>query len=132
MDPVSTNKVRFQFVTQVPRDDGCGVFVLQMLTGKPYDLLARMIDWGDQTNHYTTWVELRAVLKQLGWRTSELLRSTEWAEIKGIAIVHVEGDHFVLFDADNGVFYDPGLTDGPQVTTSHTPLSHLLVNPPGS
>jgi hypothetical protein len=49
---------RPKFVTQCPRDDGCGVFVLQMLTGKPYDQIASMIDWGDQTNHYTTWKEL--------------------------------------------------------------------------
>lgn len=46
---------------QCPRDGGCGVFALQMLTGKPYDQIASMIDWGVQTNHYTTWKELRSV-----------------------------------------------------------------------
>src|ERR1700712_5150258 len=102
------NKVRFQFFTQSPSDDGCGIFVLQMLTSKPYDQIVRMIDWGSQTNHYTTWKELRGVLNELGWPTGGVCEVEKWADIRGLAVVHVRGDHFILYDADNGMFYDPG------------------------
>lgn len=65
----AASRIRFDFVTQHSRDDGCGVFVLQMLTGKAFDSIAGMIDWGALQNHYTTWKELRGVLSQLGWPT---------------------------------------------------------------
>lgn len=57
---------RFPFHTQCPRDDGCGVFVLQMLTGMSYDDVAAMIDWGDKSAHYTTWNDLCGVLAEIG------------------------------------------------------------------
>ncbi|MGO8506848.1 hypothetical protein AB9F35_36970, partial [Rhizobium leguminosarum] len=50
----------------------------QMLTGKPYDQLAGIIDWGVQTNHYTTWKELRCVLTELGWQTGGLRKAESW------------------------------------------------------
>ena len=120
----------FQFVTQRPRDDGCGVFVLQMLTGRPYDQLADMIDWGVRTNHYTTWKELRGVLVGLGWDIGELRQARSWDDISGVAVVHVEGDHFILYDADNGAFYDPGQLEGPDRDSSLIPVSYLSVCPP--
>jgi len=126
----ATDKVRFEFVTQCPRDDGCGVFVLQMLTGKPYDQIASMIDWGVQTNHYTTWKELRGVLSALGWRTGGLRKAESWDDVCGVAVVHVEGDHFILYDADNGIFYDPGQPDGPNLHSRLVPMSYLPVQCP--
>ncbi|WP_259671959.1 hypothetical protein [Rhizobium sp. NZLR8] len=125
-------KVRFQFVTQRPRDDGCGVFVLQMLTGRPYGQLAGMIDWGAQTNHYTTWKELSCVLSEMGWRIGEVRKVESWSDVIGVAVVHVEGDHFILYDADNGIFYDPGQWEGPDLDTQLVPLSYLPVHLPES
>ncbi|WP_237361697.1 hypothetical protein [Rhizobium gallicum] len=130
MTQPAAHKVRFKFVTQCPRDDGCGVFVLQMLTGKPYDQIASMIDWGVQTNHYTTWKELRGVLAELGWHTGGLCKAKSWGDVRGVAVVHVEGDHFILYDADNGIFYDPGQSDGPDLHTRLVPMSYLPVQSP--
>lgn len=127
--PASEN-VRFQFATQRPRDDGCGLFVLQMLTGRPYEQLAGMIDWGVRTNHYTTWKELRGVLAELEWSTGELRAAEKWDDIGGVAIVHVQGDHFILYDADNGAFYDPGQPKGPAIESSLIPMSYLPVRLP--
>ncbi|MGO7031602.1 hypothetical protein ACCS91_30730 [Rhizobium ruizarguesonis] len=132
MTQPAADKVRFNFVTQCPRDDGCGVFVLQMLTGKPYDQLAGMIDWGVQTNHYTTWKELRGVLTALGWQTGGLRKAESWGDVCGVAVVHVEGDHFILYDGDNGVFYDPGQPDGPDLQSGLVPMNYLPVQSPES
>ena len=75
--------------------------MLQMLTGKPYDEIARLIDWGVQTDHYTTWKELRGALTELGWQIDELHEAVRWDDIAGLAIVHVIGDHFILYDAES-------------------------------
>ena len=128
----ASDKARFQFITQRPRDDGCGVFVLQMLTGRPYNQLAGMIDWGVRTNHYTTWKDLCGVLVALGWDIGELRQAGSWDDIPGVAVVHVEGDHFILYDADNGAFYDPGQSKGPDRESRLIPLSYLAVRPPES
>ncbi|WP_245434972.1 hypothetical protein [Rhizobium anhuiense] len=130
MTQPAADKVRFEFVTQCPRDDGCGVFVLQMLTGKPYDQIASMIDWGVQTNHYTTWKELRGVLSALGWRPGGLRKAESWDDVCGVAVVHVKGDHFILYDADNGIFYDPGQPDGPNLHSRLVPMNYLAVQCP--
>ncbi len=126
----ATAKPRFQFVTQLPRDDGCGVFVLQMLTDKRYDALADMIDWGVQTNHYTTWNELTGVLTALGWDIDGPRSAKSWSDISGVAVVNVEGDHFILYDADNGAFYDPGRPSGPDRASDLIPVTYLSVHPP--
>jgi hypothetical protein len=123
-------KVRFEFVTQRPRDDGCGMFVLRMLTGKAYDDIAAMIDWDGQSHHYTTWKELCGVLGALGWRVDELRGAASWGDISGVAVVHVEGDHFILYDAENAVFYDPGQLDGPAIDSRLIPVSFLRVQAP--
>lgn len=124
------DKVRFQFVTQRPRDDGCGVFVLQMLTGKTYEQIAAMIDWGVQKNHYTTWKELAGVLTELGWSIGEPHKVNNWSDVSGLAVVHVEVDHFMLYD--NGIFYDPGQWEGPDLDSDSIPISYLPVRPPES
>ncbi len=121
------DQVRFAFHTQLPRDDGCGIRVLQMLTGIPYDRLAAMVDWGDRSVHYMRWEDVRSVLTRLGWPIGAAAEAHDWREIQGVAIVHVEGDHFILYDADNGLFYDPGVLNGPDVATQHVPISHLPV-----
>jgi hypothetical protein len=130
MTQAAQKKVRFEFVTQRPRDDGCGVFVLQMLTGKAYGEIASMIDWGSQSHHYTTWKELRGVQGALGWSIDELRSATSWDDIRGVAVVYVEGDHFILYDAENAIFYDPGQSDGPAIDSQLIPMSFLTVRPP--
>lgn len=61
-----------------------------------------MIDWGVRTNRTAR----RPT--ELGWHTGGLRETKNWADVQGVAVVHVEGDHFILYDADNGIFYDPG------------------------
>lgn len=121
---------RFPFVTQLPRDDGCGVVVLQMLTGKSYDALAAMIGWDRGAVHYSTWKELTGVLSALGWDIGEPRPATSWGEISGVAVVHVEPDHFMLYDAGSATFYDPGQLTGPQSQSALIPMSYLSVRPP--
>lgn len=130
MTPPAPKSVRFQFVTQLPRDDGCGVVVLQILTGQPYDKLAGMVDWGSQTNHYMTGSQLFGVLVKLGLNIGESRAATSWADIGGVAVVHVQGDHYILYDADNTVFYDPGLAVGPNTASSLIPMSYFSVRAP--
>ncbi len=47
----------------------------------------------------------------------------------GVAIVHVQGDHFMLYDAENGLFYDPAEMEGPGVASDRVPTSYLTVYP---
>lgn len=56
-------------------------------------------------------------------------RGTQGGEL-GVAVVHVEGDHFILYDADDGIFYDPGQWEGPDLETQLVPLSCLCVHLP--
>lgn len=130
MTQPAPDKIRFQYVSQHPRDDGCGVFVLQMLTGMAYDQIATMIDWGKQENHYTTWKELRGVLTALGWQIGEVRKADSWDDIHSLSVVHVQEDHFLLYDADNVIFYDPGQLEGPDIKSSSIPISYLPVQPP--
>ncbi|MDP9762480.1 MULTISPECIES: hypothetical protein [Agrobacterium] len=74
---------RFAFHTQCPRDDGCGVFVLQMLTGMSYDDVAAMIDWGDKSAHYTSWNDLCGVLAEIGWSIEVPIKTSRWSDIQG-------------------------------------------------
>ncbi|MGO4134735.1 hypothetical protein ACEQ6A_09260 [Rhizobium brockwellii] len=120
---------RFPFYTQRPRDDGCGVFVLQMLTGMSYDEVAAMIDWGDESAHYTTWNDLCGVLAEIGLSVEAPIKTSRWSDIQGVAIVHVQGDHFMLYDAENGLFYDPAEMEGPRVASDRVPTSYLTVDP---
>jgi hypothetical protein len=128
-DTAHASEGTFQFVTQLPRDDGCGVVVLQMLSGQPYEQLAGMIDWGRQTNHYMTWGQLFDVLVKLRLNIGESRVATSWADIDGVAVVHLQGDHYILCDADNAVFYDPGLAVGPDTESSLIPMSYFSVRP---
>lgn len=121
---------RFSHQTQVPRDDGCGVVVLQMLTGLGYEDVASRIQWGDRAVHYTTWTDLSAVLRGLGVSIGEPISASAWNAVQGVAIVHVEPDHFTLYDANQGLFYDPTDQHGPTTTTDLVPRSYLPVPMP--
>ncbi len=117
--------MRFSFLSQRPRDDGCGIVVLQMLTNMTYDDIAHRVSWGDRTVHYMTWVDICAVLRGLGWAIEKPIAIDGWAEIEGIAIVHVKPDHFILYDADEGLFYDPAAEQGPVGFVDLTPMTYL-------
>ena len=121
---------KLEFATQRPREDGCGVVTLQMLTGKPYDDIAAMFDWTGKAHHQTTWSDLRPVLTALGWHVSEVVAASSWDGIKTLAIVHVMDDHFMLYDGQSGLFYDPWEWEGPQHTSDRVPLSFATVTPP--
>jgi hypothetical protein len=128
-NPMATSP-DLQFITQRPRDDGCGVVVLSMLTGKPYDAVAALIDWKGQPHHHTTWKELRGVLSELGWQLGDINAAAGWDDIHGLAIVHVMDDHFMLYDEGSGLFYDPWEYKGPQHESHRMPLSFVTVTPP--
>ena len=121
---------KLEFATQRPREDGCGVVTLQMLTGKHYDDIAAMFAWTGKAHHQTTWSDLRPVLIALGWHISEVVAASSWEEIKTLAIVHVMDDHFMLYDGKTSLFYDPWEWEGPQHTSDRVPLSFATVTPP--
>lgn len=124
------SKIRFEFLTQLPRDDGCGLVVAQMLTGRPYNEIAGLVEWGTQTDHYMSWDTVRDLLGKLDVILGESRPAKSWPEIRSLAFVHVEPDHYILYDADNGVFYDPGLPVGPDTQTSLVPIAYYPVRPP--
>lgn len=119
-----------QFITQRPREDGCGVVTLQMLTGRPYEEIADLFDWTGKTQHQTNWSELRPVLAGLDWQLGEITAAAGWDDIRSLAIVHVMDDHFMLYDGCSGVFYDPWEWEGPQQMSNRVPLSFVTVAPP--
>ena len=124
--------VRFDFATQRPREDGCGGYVLQMLTGVPYGEVARQLGWADDSVHHSSWVEMRTVLSQLNWAFDEPVPAQSWDEVHGLAIVHVRDDHFMLYDGENGLFYDPAEASGPQHSSARIPIAFMTVGPPQS
>jgi hypothetical protein len=115
------------FITQRPREDGCGGVVLQMLTGLPFDEIMGRIGWCEHDLRRSTWDDLIRILGELGWQFGEPVECTEWSAVKGIAIVHVHDDHFMLYDADNAIFYDPFEFEGPQTTSKRLPMRYLTV-----
>ena len=127
---MTVTEPHLQFFTQRPREDGCGVVTLQMLTGRPYDELAALFDWTGKAVRQTTWSELRSVLAGLGWQLGEITAVASWDEIGDLAIVHVMDDHFMLYDGRGGIFYDPWEWEGPQQTSNRVPLSFVAVAPP--
>jgi len=129
--PSSTpGNTRFPFLTQRPRDDGCGAFVLQMLTGRSYEQIAMMIGWQDGELHRSTWQNLGDVLSMIGWTFEAPRQVQTWDEIEGIAIVHVRQDHFLLYDAENQLIYDPAEREGPSITSNRIPMSSMAVSVP--
>lgn len=127
---INTDHIRFAFHTQLPRGDGCGVRALQMLTGQTYDHLASLVDWGDRSVHYMRWADITGVLDSLGVDYERPRPAGTWGEIEGIAIVHVEGDHFVFYDGAYALVYDPGEASGPTTSTRHVPMSALAIRVP--
>ena len=124
--------IRFPFFTQRPTEDGCGAYVLQMLTGMPLSDLETMIGWEAGELRRSVWPDLIRVLGALGWEIGAPLAVTSWDAVRGVAIVHVAEDHFMLYDADNAVFYDPWEWEGPAFACNRVPLSYLSVRPPNA
>lgn len=124
------SKIRFKFLTQRPRDDGCGLIVAQMLTGRSYEEIAGLVDWGNQTSHYMSWGAVKNLLSELDLTRGASRPTTDWSEIEGLAFVHVQPDHYILYDADNEVFYDPALVVGPDTETNLIPIAYYQVTSP--
>ena len=123
-DPATS---RFPFVTQLPRYDGCGVAVLQMLTGKSYAELAAAIAWRDPAIHHMTWDLMRRALADSGMQFGAVREAKSWSDVEGVSVVHVQPDHFTLYDASTGEIYDPGKAEGPSREKTSVPLSFLPV-----
>jgi len=69
------------------------------------------------------------MMRSLGWPIGTPIRTSDWSDIQGVAVVHVDEDHFLLYDSVSRLFYDPGEPEWPAVVTSHTPTSYLTVQP---
>lgn len=118
---------RLHFITQLPRDDGCGVAVLQMLTGKSYQEIARTVAWRDPAVHHMTWNLMLPALEASGFQVGELQSTDLWSDVAGVAVVHVQPDHFVIYDANTGDFFDPGKPTGPSREPASRPLSFVSI-----
>lgn len=127
-----TAALALRFITQRPREDGCGGVVLQMLTERPFDEIMARIGWGENDLRRSTWDDLIRILGEDGWQFGTPVECTSWDEVRGIAIVHVHDDHFMLYDADNAVFYDPFEFEGPQATSKRIPMRYLTVARPAT
>ena len=110
--------IRFPFFTQRPTEDGCD--------------LEAMIGWEAGELRRSVWPDLIRVLGALGWEVGAPMAVTSWDAVRGVAIVHVAEDHFMLYDADNAVFYDPWEWEGPALACNRLPLSYLSVRPPSA
>lgn len=128
----SPTAIRFPFLTQRPTEDGCGAYVLQMLTGTPLRDLETRIGWKAGELRRSVWPDLIRVLTDFGWEIGTPQAVTSWDAVQGVAIVHVAEDHFMLYDADNAVFYDPWEWEGPSLDSNRVPLSYLTVRPPNA
>ena len=127
MSDNSLGTPRLRFVTQLPRDDGCGVAVLQMLTGKSYNDIAQTVAWRDPAVHHMAWDLMLPALQASGFQVSELQQTDLWSDVAGVAVVHVQPDHFVIYDATTGEFYDPGKPTGPSGEPAAQPLSFVSI-----
>lgn len=116
---------RLHFVTQLPREDGCGVAVLQMLSGRSYNEIAQTIAWRDRAVHHMTWDLMLPALEASGFQVGELQNTDLWSNVAGLAVVHVQPDHFVIYDATTGNFFDPGKPTGPSREPTTRPLSFV-------
>ncbi len=124
----TADRVRLPFITQRPSDGGCGLYVLQMLTGKPFDELVAMVDWRDKASFHMAWPEMTKALTDLDVTHNGPHTVNTWDKVKGLAIVHVADDHFMLYDADNQVFYDPWEWTGPSTQSNRLPFSYVRVD----
>jgi hypothetical protein len=127
---IAPDKIRFPFFSQRPGEDACGAFVLQMLTGRRFDEVAALFNWAEGDLRRAEWANVIDALKALGWEIAEPRPASNWADVQTLAIVHVKPDHFMLYDGEAGVFYDPWEWQGPQAETSREPLTFLPVKKP--
>jgi hypothetical protein len=124
---MTTSPLPLTFITQRPREDGCGAVVLQMLTAETYDSIATRIGWREGDLRRSTWADLIRILTGLGWEVGVPIPTDSWQEITSLSIVNVKEDHFMLFDGENGLFYDPWEFEGPQQVTTRVPNAYLPV-----
>ena len=127
MSDMSRGAPRINFVTQLPRDDGCGVAVVQMLTGNSYHEIAQTIPWRDPAVHHMTWDLMLPALEASGFQVGELQKTDLWSNVAGLAVVHVQPDHFIIYDANTGEFFDPGKSTGPSREPRTQPLSFVSI-----
>lgn len=127
MSSPAPDHIRFPFLTQRPTEDGCGAYVLQMLTGKSYAEIAGIIGWREGELRRSSWDDIARVLSALGYTIGTPQPASDWSEVRGVAIVHVKDDHFMFYDADNKVFYDPWEWEGPSTQSARVPLSYLEI-----
>lgn len=127
--PQDTSAPALRFLTQRPREDGCGAVTVQMLTGKADEDIAPLFGWQADELRRTDWTNLRRVLSALDWQLGDIAPVSGWDEINDLAIVHVRDDHFMLYDGQNGLFYDPWEWQGPQQTSSRVPMTFAKVTP---
>lgn len=127
MSDRSPGRSRLHFVTQLPRDDGCGVAVLQMLTGNSYHEIAQTIPWRDPAVHHMTWDLMLPALEASGFQVGELQKTDLWSDVVGLAVVHVQPDHFIIYDANTGDFFDPGKPTGPSRKPTTQPRSFVSI-----
>ena len=104
-----------------PSGTSCGQACVAMIAGTSYAAAKRAVAAGrvsDEDKDYTDATDLRAGLRQLGWRLGRAVRTTEWGKIKNRSLVavnrkrHPSGKvtwHWVFFepDEDGGVVLDP-------------------------
>lgn len=127
MTTPSPDHIRLPFVTQRPLEDGCGASVLQMLTGKPLAEIESHFGWKNGELRRSTWEDIIRILPLYGWQFGARQEVESWDDVRGLAVMHVHDDHFMLYDADNKVFYDPWEFEGPSLATNRRPISCLTV-----
>jgi len=98
-----------------------------MLTAETYDSIAARIGWREGDLRRSTWADLIRILTDLGWKVGAPIPTNSWQEITSLSIVNVKEDHFMLFDGENRVFYDPWEFEGPQQVTNRVPNAYLPV-----
>ncbi|MBF0679676.1 MAG: hypothetical protein IR164_12160 [Devosia sp.] len=121
------NQIRLPFITQRPLEDGCGASVLQILTGKPLAEIESHFGWKNGELRRSNWEDIIRILPLYGWQFGARQEVESWDEVHGLAVMHVHDDHFMLYDADTKVFYDPWEFEGPSLVTNRKPISTLTV-----
>lgn len=127
MTPPNPEQIRLPFVTQRPLEDGCGASVLQMLTGKPLVEIEAQFGWKNGELRRSTWDDIIRILPLFGWQFDAVQAVESWDQVQGLAVMLVHNDHFMLYDADTKVFYDPWEWEGPSLATNRLPISALTV-----
>ncbi|KAF5887216.1 hypothetical protein FY112_04060 [Rhizobium sp. PEPV16] len=104
--------MRFTHIAQ-SSPTGCGIACLAMITSRSLDEAASaLFDEAKPQDQRTQWSHMRRGLERLGVECrGRPKRVSSWDSIDGVALVAVsrvgEKWHWVLFDAFDGLIYDP-------------------------